>query len=117
MKQFIITCLFSLLLVGCVTESVRIIPIKVSVKAGVDFNPCGSDVEGYKFEPNGIISINCTNGNIYSVRNRQQLEKMKKNVIECQQKGFHDYSECLSDKNTQKKKQTTPPSNLITKQP
>ena len=94
MKQFIITCLFSLLLVGCVTESVRIIPIKVSVKAGVDFNPCGSEVEGYKFEPNG---------NIYSVRNRQQLEKMKKNVIECQQKGFHDYSECLSNKNSAKK--------------
>lgn len=88
MKQFIITCLFSLLLVGCVTESVRIIPIKVSVKAGVDFNPCGSEVEGYKFEPNGIISISCTNGNIYSVRNRQQLEKMKKTLLNANRKAF-----------------------------
>ncbi len=78
MKQFLITCLFCLLLVGCVTESVRVIPTKVSVKAGIDFNPCGSEVEGYKFEPNGVISISCTNGNVYSVRNRQQLEKMKK---------------------------------------
>ncbi|OBU17531.1 hypothetical protein AYY19_12765 [Photobacterium aquimaris] len=104
MKQFIITCLFSLLLVGCVTESIRAIPTKVSVNAGLGFNPCGSEVEGYHFEPNGVISISCLNGNIYSVRDRQQLEQMKQKVIECQEKGFNDYSACLSDKNKPKKK-------------
>ncbi|WP_045036500.1 hypothetical protein [Photobacterium iliopiscarium] len=104
MKQFIITSLFSLLLIGCVTESVRTIPTKVSVRAGIGFNPCGSEVEGYNFEPNGVISITCTNGNVYSVRNNTELNKMKKKVIECQQKGFNDYSECLSHKNAAKKK-------------
>ncbi|MCD9555397.1 hypothetical protein [Photobacterium carnosum] len=99
MKQFIITCLFCLLLVGCVTESMRTIPTRVSVDAGVGFNPCGSEIEGYHFEQNGVISINCTNGNIYSVRDHTELNHMKKNVLECQQKGFNDYSECLSHKN------------------
>ncbi|SMY16327.1 hypothetical protein [Photobacterium aquimaris] len=102
MKQFIITCLFSLLLVGCVTESVRTIPTKVSVKAGIDFNPCGSEIEGYHFEPSGIISIHCTNGNIYSVRNNAELSQMKNKVLKCQQRGFNDYSECLSNKNNTK---------------
>lgn len=103
MKQFIITCLFCLLLVGCVTESMRTIPTRVSVDAGVGFNPCGSEIEGYHFEQNGVISINCTNGNIYSVRDHTELNHMKKNVLECQQKGFNDYSKCLSSKNTTKK--------------
>ncbi|WP_181316201.1 hypothetical protein [Photobacterium iliopiscarium] len=104
MKQFIITSLFSLLLIGCVTESVRTIPTKVSVRAGIGFNPCGSEVEGYNFEPNGVISITCTNGNVYSVRNNTELNKMKKKVIECQKKGFNDYSECLIINNKTKDK-------------
>lgn len=94
--QIIILSIF--LLAGCVTENVRVVPKKVSVNAGIDFNPCGSDVEGYQFSPQGIITISCTNGMIYSVRNRDELKKLKENVKKCQENGINDYSACLTVK-------------------
>ncbi|WP_318483334.1 Csu type fimbrial protein [Photobacterium leiognathi] len=90
-------------LTGCVTENIRVVPKKVSVDAGVDFNPCGSEVEGYQFSPNGMITISCTNGTVYSVRNKAELDKLKENVIQCQSKGFNDYTECLTDKKNKDK--------------
>ncbi|MCG3866239.1 hypothetical protein I3259_19495 [Photobacterium sp. Ph5] len=90
-------------LTGCVTENVRVVPKKVSVDAGIDFNPCGSDVEGYQFSPQGIITISCTNGMIYSVRNRDELKKLKKNVNKCQENGISDYSACLTNKRNKTK--------------
>lgn len=92
-----------MILTGCVTESVRVVPKKVSVDAGIDFNPCGSDVEGYQFSPNGMITISCTNGTVYSVRNKAELNKLKENVIQCQNKGFDDYTECLAEMKNKKK--------------
>lgn len=103
MTKLIITTLFSFLLSGCVTESVRTIPKKVSVDAGLGFNPCGSDIEGYQFNANGIITINCTNGNIYSVRNKDELQQMEIKVRKCQQQGFNDYTQCLNHKNKKQK--------------
>lgn len=86
------------LLVGCVTESVRVVPKKVSVNAGIDFNPCGSEVKGYQFSPQGMITISCVNGMVYSVRNQKELKKLKENVIKCQENGINDYSVCLTVK-------------------
>ncbi len=94
--QVIILSVF--LLAGCVTESVRVIPKKLSVNAGIDFNPCGSEVKGYQFSPQGMITISCVNGMVYSVRNQQELKKLKENVIRCQENGINDYSACLTVK-------------------
>ena len=103
-KTIILLPLLIIALTGCVTERVRTIPMKVGVDVGVGFNPCGSDVEGYHFEPSGVISINCTNGNIYSVRNKQELQQMKSKVLKCQTQGINDYSDCLIMKDNISKK-------------
>lgn len=94
----VLLCSLLVPLTGCVTESVRVIPKKVSVNAGIDFNPCGSDIEGYQFSPHGAITISCLNGTVYSVRNKAELNTLKKNVAQCQQQGFNDYTECLAHK-------------------